>query len=83
MAVEKEKSPSVRISQAAFAALEHLAKVTGKSKVALLDEALAAYEERLFWAGMDAGYERHGDAIRADMTDADGSLADGLAGIPV
>lgn len=83
MATAMDKPASVRVSAAASAKLESLARATGKTKVALLDEALAALEDRLFWSEMDEGYSAHGDAIRADMAGTEGSLLDGLDGVTV
>lgn len=82
MAAVKGKPASVRVSQVASEKLELLAKATGKSKVAVLDEALSALEDRLFWAAMDEGYSQHGEAIRAELAGTEGSLMDGLEGIP-
>ena len=82
MATLKDKPTSVRVSPMASERLDALAKSTGKSKVALLDEAVAALEDRLFWAAMDDGYQQHGDAIQADLAGTEGSLMDGLDGVP-
>lgn len=50
--------------------------------MALLDEALAALEERLFWTAMDAGFATYGSALQKEVAGTEGALLDGLDGIP-
>jgi predicted transcriptional regulator len=72
---------SVRISPTASARLTAIALSTGKSKVAILEEALAAMEDKAFWDSMNKGYTAHGAALRAPLEATDNSLLDGLNGV--
>ena len=74
----KERVNPVRVSAATSALIDSLAKSTGKSKVAVLDEAVAAMADKLFWEGFEACYASpQGDAIQAEVAVWEG-VSDGL-----
>jgi predicted transcriptional regulator len=69
---------SVRIAAADSAVLNELAQATGKTKVAILHEALEAMATKAFWDGFNRGYEEDGEAIKAEVAIWDVALNDGL-----
>jgi predicted transcriptional regulator len=69
---------SVTIAAADSAMLDELAQATGKTKVAILHEALEAMASKAFWDGFNQGYEQDGEAIKAAVAIGDVALNDGL-----
>ena len=55
-------TPTVRISQTSHHILKGLAEHTGMTMMELLDQALDAYQRKLFFEQMNAGYAE----LRAD-----------------
>ncbi|MFN7925995.1 MAG: hypothetical protein U0Q16_38210 [Bryobacteraceae bacterium] len=74
---------SVRINAAANALLSDLAVKTGRSKAQVIEEALAALEERLFWTSVQEAFaEGESPEMRAERELWDRTVGDGLKGVP-
>lgn len=71
---------SVRITADAHAMLSGLAAETGKSKAQIVEEALRALEERVFWSGVQAAFEEpESKGMRAERELWDRTAGDGFA----
>jgi predicted transcriptional regulator len=55
-------APTVRISEASHQMLKDLAQRTGQTMMDVLDKALSAYQRKLFFERLNAGYAE----LRAD-----------------
>ena len=70
---------SVRITATAHAMLAGLAAETGKPKAQIVEEALRALEERVFWAGVQEAFtEPESKAMRAERELWDQTVSDGF-----
>ena len=77
-------TPTVRISQISHHILKGLAEHTGMTMMELLDQALDAYQRKLFFEQMNAGYaelradQRAWSEHLAERQTWDATLMDGL-----
>jgi hypothetical protein len=70
---------SVRITAAAHAMLTELAAETGKPKAQLVEDALRALEERVFWTGVHEAFAApETKAMRTERNLWDRTVGDGL-----
>jgi dihydroorotase-like cyclic amidohydrolase len=74
----RKTNPPVRLSESGRAAIERLAAEEKTTLTAVLDKAIAAYEEKKFWEAMDAGYAAHGAELAAEYDILEGASLDGL-----
>lgn len=79
---------SIRVEKSTHDQLTRLARAQGRSMTQIVGEAIARYEEELFWQRAREGYERihadpnHRAALDAEMALWDTALADGLDDFP-
>lgn len=70
---------SVRINPAAHALLNQLAAHLGSSKADVIEQALAAFEERIFWASVQDSFAQGESAeLRRERELWDRTSGDGL-----
>ena len=74
----KARTTPVRVSPMADAALGELVKLTGATKIALLDEAVQDLHKKRLWAAITSAYDTHGPAIHAEYVNLDGDVGDML-----
>jgi predicted transcriptional regulator len=70
---------SVRITATAHALLSELAAETGKPKAQIVEEALRALEESVFWTGVQEAFaEPESKVMRTERELWDQTVGDGL-----
>ena len=73
---------NVRLSDTGAAILDRLAAETGTPKIKIIELALSKLEQERFWNSVDAAYETHGAALKAEYEVLEGASDDGLEEFP-
>jgi hypothetical protein len=70
------------LSDTGAAILDRLAAETGTPKTKIIELALSKLEQERFWNSVDAAYETHGAALKAEYEVLEGASDDGLEEFP-